>query len=81
MSLEGDAMKMSDRIGRAAGWAAGATGIALAGWAGSAALTWARYGHVPAPRAGDSDPILDVFMPPSNSDNVQFGHIHSHLPR
>ena len=25
--------------------------------------------------------FASVFMPPSKSDNVQFGHIQSHLPR
>ena len=56
-------METSQRCGRAARWVAGVTGLAAAGWAGTAAVTWARYGRVPVPRAVESDPLLDAFMP------------------
>jgi len=63
---------------RGARWLAGVTGLAAIGWAGTAAVNWARYGRAVPPRAEESDPLLDAFMP--NYEVVERHHIHVAAP-
>jgi hypothetical protein len=71
-------MEKPHHLRRGARWLAGFTGIAIAGWAGTAAVIWARYGSVPAPRAEESDPLLDAFM--ANYEVVERHHIEVAAP-
>jgi hypothetical protein len=65
-------MDTSRRVGGVA-FLAGVAGLAAAGWAATAAVIWARYGCVAAPRAEESDPLLDAFM--ANYEVVERHHI------
>jgi hypothetical protein len=51
------------RMRTAARLLAGATGVAVMGYAGYAASAWLRYGSPPAPGHDEADPQLDRFMP------------------
>lgn len=44
-------------------WLAAGLGAAAAAYGTYAAITWSRYGRVPAPRPEECDPLLDRFMP------------------
>jgi hypothetical protein len=49
---------------RALGWIAGGlAGVAALAYAAQAGLAWYRYGHPAAPKPGESDQLLDHFMP------------------
>jgi hypothetical protein len=73
-----DIMDGPRRFRRGAPWLAGFAGMALAGWGGAAGVIWARYGRVPAPRAEESDPLLDAFMP--DYEVVERHHIEVAAP-
>jgi hypothetical protein len=44
-------------------WSAAAVAVGAAGYAGTAACTWLRYGHPGSPGEAERDPLLDRFMP------------------
>lgn len=71
-------MDTPHRTRRSPRWLASAAGLAAAGWAGTAAFNWARYGRVPQPHADESDPLLDAFMP--NYEVVERHHIQVAAP-
>jgi hypothetical protein len=59
-------------------WLAAGSALAALGYAGYAAVTWRRYGHVTPPAAGEQDPLLDRFMP--TYDVVDRHHVEIAAP-
>jgi uncharacterized membrane protein YebE (DUF533 family) len=56
-------MAMTRSVRRAAGWVAGAAGVAAVGYAAYAGMTWYRYGRPARAKGEDVDSLLDQFMP------------------
>ena len=59
-------MVMTRTVRRAAGWVAGAAGVAAVGYAAYAGMTWYRYGRAPAPNSRPKSrdaSLIERFMP------------------
>ena len=56
-------MSTTRRTRRAVGWTVGAAGLAAAGYAAIAGMTWCRYGRASRPDLDERDALLDQFMP------------------
>jgi hypothetical protein len=69
-------MKNTSSLTSLGKWVAGGAGVAAALYAGYAGLTWYRYGRRTAP--GETDPLLDVFMPVY--DVIERHHTRVHAP-
>jgi hypothetical protein len=54
---------MKRRVRRLARWSALGFGLAVGGYALVAAAAWYRYGRAPKPNLGETDSLLDQFMP------------------
>ena len=56
-------MNRTHRISPALRCLAAGAGLATAVYATRATFTWLQYGHPPAPDTGETDPLLDEFLP------------------
>jgi hypothetical protein len=56
-------MDLKRRVEWSLGGAAALLGVAAASYAGLVGSAWLRYGHPPAPREDEAEPLLDLFMP------------------
>jgi len=79
-SPDGDEEQMdrNSRLRTALKWTAGADGLATGAYATYVGVTWLRYGQPTPPRADETDPLLDRFMPVY--DVAERHHIHVAAP-